>query len=260
MTEKPELPQVEEPQVEEKKVDVDSLVKELERAGVTNAQELSGKLEASQQVGRMAQLLGDERKARAEIEARLKELETRPAPKQTDFMDDYREGQPIDIEAAIARSVNKVFTEREEQQRKVHETNLAKWNFIQSDEDYGLVREIWEGKIKDPNFVYKIQNGVLDPVNEYTKTVRGYYKNLLKQSHDTITTLRGGTTAPPHVETGERTSANLVSESPSESEAVKRRKELKAKVEKGYLPSEEEALDMIGSIFDDVSPIQPPRK
>jgi len=236
-------------------IDVESLVSELERAGITNAGELEGKLRASKETGRLAQLLGDERNARSNLEARLKELEARPATQSFEHMD-YNTDKPIDVSAEIERSVEKVFTKREQQQLKAQEENLKKWNFINNDQDYSLVKEVWESKLKDPNFSFKIQYGMVDPVKEYTDTVRGYYKTLLQKSHETITTMRGaGKVAPPHMETGERSSANMVSETPSGTDAQKKRAELKAKTEKGHILSQEEEIELIDTIFGSKTPL-----
>lgn len=239
--EKKELPQVEEPKAAEakKEVDVDGLMSALEAAGVTNPEDLEGKLRAGSEVGRVAQLLGDERKRTSELETRLRELESRPAPRQRDDWDLPQEGQTVDIESAIERSVDKVFTKREQAQRQAQEAQIKAWNQIQSDEDYGLVKDVWEEKLKDPNFVYKIQSGMINPVDEYTKTLRQFYKGLLKQSHETITTLRGGPKEPPHVETGERT-PNLVSEDKDTTAERQFLDKMGEKVRKGYVPTEEE--------------------
>ena len=258
MTEQAKEPlSVEEPTkvVEAKpETDIDSLVSELERAGVTNVEDLTGKLEASQQSGRLAQLLGDERKRTEGLEAKVRELETKPAPKQ-DFMD-YPEERPIDIEAAIERSVSKVFTDREKQAQIVQEQNLKKWNFIQSDDDYGLIKEIWDTKLKDPNFVYQIQSGLVDPIQEYNSTKVGYYKTLLKKSHETLKTLHGtGKVEPPHLESGERSSANIVSTEQSGTAEEKRIAELKAKTGKGHVLTNEEELEMIDLLFGTKAPL-----
>jgi len=247
---------VEEPKVEEKPtIDVDSLVSELEKAGITNTDELSGKLRASQETGRLAQLLGDERKRTADYEARLRELENKPAPKQQDFMD-YGEGQTIDIESAIERSVSKVINREKEAQRIAQEQNLKKWNFIQSDKDYNVVKDVWENKLKDPNFVYQVQSGAIDPVQNYNETKIDYYKTLLQKSHETLKTLHGtGKVAPPHLETGERSSANVVSETPSITEAEKRRAALKEKTDKGHILTTEEELELIDTIFGSSDPL-----
>ena len=248
---------VEEPAVEEKpEVDVDGLVAELAKFGVENVSELSGKLEAGSQAGRLAQLLGDERKRTEALEAQLRTPPT-PAPKQ-DFMD-YGEGQTIDIEAAIERNVTKsvkaVLDAEKQAQHDAYQANLQKWNHIQQDGNYGLVKEVWESKMKDPNFVYQVQNNIVDPVQEYNNTVVGYMKKLLKQSHDTITTMQGGPKPAPHTEKGERMPANMVSETPSGTEADKRKAELKAKTDKGHLLTPEEELDLIDTIFGSTDPL-----
>jgi hypothetical protein len=258
MTEQAQEPlSVEEPKEPEKPaIDVDGLMSELEKAGITNAGELTGKLRASQESGRLAQLLGDERKRTAEYEAKLREYTTTPppAPKQ-DFMD-YGEGQSIDIEAAIERSVSKVINKEKEAQRIAQEQNLQKWNHIRSDEDYEVVKEIWENKLKDPNFVYQIQAGVIDPVQDFNNTKTNYYKTLLRRSHETITTMRGGDKVnPPHIESGSRTSANMVSETPSGTDADRKLAEMKAKTDKGYMMTGEEELDLIDTIFGNTTPL-----
>ena len=243
MVENAEPMKVEEPtkKAEEKQVDVDGLMAELERAGVTNAEELTGKLRASQESGRLAHLLGDERKQRTELEQRLKELESKP--KQQDFMD-YPEGQPIDIEAAIERSIARTLDKREKKALEAQQRNLANWNRIQNDEDYHLVKEIWEEKLKDPGFVMQIQTGAKNPIDEYTTTLRKYYKTLLQKTHETITTLQGkDKVKPPHVETSERAPTNMVSEGEDVSVYRKVLDRMHAKVATGYvLTDEEEAL------------------
>lgn len=259
MSEQTEEPKVKEPEKKTEEPNVDGLLAELKRFGVESAEDLSGKLEAGTQAGRLAQLLGDERKKTLEYEAKLRELETaRPVPKQ-DYMD-YGEGQTIDIESAIERSVSKVINREKEQARKLQEENLKKWNFIQRDTNYNLVKDVWNAKLQDPNFVYQVQSGLVDPVQEYNNTVIGYMKTLLKQSHDTIKTMRGGPKEAPHMETGEQTPSNLVSETPGISEHEKRRKDLREKASKGQLLEEDEQLALIDSIFDPMFVEKAPRK
>lgn len=253
-----ELPTVEEPKVEAKvEPKVDDLIAELERAGITNTEDLSGKLRAGSEAGRLAQLLGDERKRVEDLQKKL-ELGSKPPPQQ-DFMD-YPEGQPIDIESAIAKGVNKVLDERDTKARKAQEQSIAAWNRIQADEDYHLIKDVWEEKLRDPGFVFKIQSGQIDPIGEYQTTLRTFYKTLLKKSHETITTMKGGDLKPPHVETGGRAPTNIVSENKEEpSEARKFLDEMHKKVAKGYVPTDEEEATiaeatMIVSLLGQSSP------
>jgi len=245
--------QNQEPLKKEEKVqpDVDGLLQTLSQFGIEDPKALSGKLDAGTQAGRLAQLYGEEKQKRGELEARLKELESRqkPSARQDFDYDNYQEGQTIDIEAAIERSVSKVINKEKEQTRKIQEANLQRWNQINNDPNYGYVKDVWEAKLKDPNFSFRISQGLADPVAEYNNTVVDYLKTLLKQSHDTIQTIRGGPKEAPHMETGERSSANMVSETPRESDQEKNLKKLKEKVDSGTVLTQEEELSIIDSIF-----------
>jgi len=174
--------------------DVDALVKELEKAGVTTKAELQGKLRASQEVGQMANLLGDANK-------RLKDLEeaSKMPPAEPEY--DYSDGQPIDIDAIVEKRMNKVLDSREAKTRQIQQQAMQTWNEIQDDEDYGLVKDVWETKIKDPKFNMDIQTGRKNVTKEYAKTVRQYYKGISKRSLETIKALQEGVVpVAPHVE------------------------------------------------------------
>ena len=259
-----ELPQTEEPakvvkptETAKPAVNVDEFLMELEKAGVTNLPELQNKFKASSESGRLAQLLGDERKRSRELEERLDSLSSRPQARIQEDPFAASEQRPIDIEEVVAKSVEKVFTDREVKAQKIQQANLAAWNQIQQDEDYPLVQTVWENKLKDPNFVFKIQSGMIDPTNAYGETVRQYYKTMMKKSVETIKTLRGGSPpiTPPYVESGERIPTNLVSETPSgDTKKILDKARQKVK-EKGFL-NDEEQLDVIDTILN----IPPPRR
>lgn len=257
MTEEKKEPlSVEEPKKAAKaEPDVDGLLQTLSQFGIEDPKALSGKLDAGTQAGRLAQLYGEEKQKRGELEARLRELESKPKPRQDFDYDSYQEGQTIDIEAAIERSVSKVIEREKAQTRKAQEANLQRWNTINNDPNYGHVKDIWEGKLKDPNFAFKLNQGLVDPVAEYNTTVVDYLKTLLKQSHDTIQKIRGGPMDAPHVESGERTSANMVSTTPSESNYDKKIRLAKEKVAKGGTLSSEEEVDLMDTIFGTNAPL-----
>jgi len=245
-----ELPK-EEPKEAKTEVDVDGLMAELTKAGIENPQQLQGKLDAGTEVGRVAQLLGDERKRTRDLEAAIEKLQA--APK--DEFDYSQESRPVDIESVIESKLGKVLDARDAKARKAQEASYAAWNRIQSDEDYSLVKEIWEEKLKDPGFVMKIQNGTLNPVDEYTSTLRKYYKTLLKKSAETITTMKGGDLKPPHVETGERAPANMVSETPSGTEGERLIAAMKEKTDKGHIMTVDEELSMVDAMLGSKDPL-----
>lgn len=194
-----EKPTIEEPIVEpvegtEAKVseptDIDALVKELEKAGVTTTQELQGKLTASKEAGQLANLLGDANKRISDLEQARKQ-----PPAEPDY--DYSGGEPVDLESMM----NNVLDKREAKTRQLQQQAMQVWGEIQSDEDFHLVKDVWTEKVKDPLFNMDIQTGRKNITKEYAKTVREYYKGIARQSLETITTLqKGGAPATPHVE------------------------------------------------------------
>jgi len=239
MTENPTIEEpIAEPKVdgtEAKAPDVESLVKELEKAGVTTTQELQGKLTASKEAGQLANLLGDANKRIENLEQAAK-----MPPAEPEY--DYSEGQPVDIESML----NNVLDKREAQTRQVQQQAMAIWQGIQTDPDYGLVKDVWEAKIKDSNFNMAIQSGKKDVAKEYMETVREYYKGIAKQSLDTITTLqKGGVPTTPHVE-GEAQLPGVPTPINTEQETVTKAKE---KVATGGRLSEDEEMAALDAIL-----------
>ena len=134
-----ELPK-EEPKEAKTEVDVDGLMAELTKAGIENPQQLQGKLDAGSEVGRVAQLLGDERKRSRDLEAEIAQLQAAPVKDEFDYS---QENRPIDIEAVIEKKLGNVLDARDAKARKAQEKSYAAWNKIQTDEDYHLVKEVW---------------------------------------------------------------------------------------------------------------------
>lgn len=256
--EKTELPTTEEPKVEPKagEIDVAGLMAQLEKAGVTSIEDLDGKLAASSQAGNSARLLGEERKESQRLRDELATTQ-RPKPQQQpDFMD-YPEGQTVNIEDAIEKSVTKVFTKQAENQRKAQEMQLGQYNKITSHPNYEFVKEEFEAKLRDPNYVYQVQAGAIDPVADFYDSIIRKQQILMKESHKTITQLAGGDLKPPHVETGERSTANLVGETPPQTDREKERIGLKKKVDSGQILSQEEELSIVDSLFNDPQGVPP---
>jgi len=221
--------------------DVNSLLAELEKAGVTNADQLQGKLAASREAGNMANQLGDTRKRVAELEGLLA---SQPPEDSFDYdgSADIRKVLREEIEANDNRKM-KAQVEAQNQIR-------ALWGEIQNDEDYPLVKDIWEAKLQDPNFIFQLQNGQVNPSREYTNIVRGFYKGSAKKSADAIKALQsGGMPEPPHVEGGNQ---GVPPKAAGEATASqKRMDELTDKVNKGGLLTQEEELDaLLASLTD----------
>jgi hypothetical protein len=224
-------------------IDIDGLVSELEKAGVNSPQELQGKLQASRQVGHMQNLLGE---LRTEND-RLSELvKAQPKPQVQDQNYEYTEGQPVDIALAIEQGVDRALGKREKAANDRQQALLKSMSDIQADEDYATMKPIWEEKLKDPDFVFKVNNGVVDPVRAYQETVRQYYKGMMKRAASTINTLKDGVKIDaPHVETQQTSTSQLPAKEPTEQE--EKLNKLKEKASKGVLTTNEEmdALDAV---------------
>jgi len=230
--------------------DVDSLMAQLEEAGAANSDTLQGKLKASQEVGRMGQLLGEERNKVANLEGQLNQAlvnKQQPAPQNLDI-DNYSEGQTVDLEKLIEQGFEKVWTKKERQAEQVQRVQQAQWSEIHGDTDYELVKEVWEARVNNPQFVAQVQAGKVHPLRAYNQTVREYYKGIAKQSRDVITQLQKGVTPPPYMEQGERT-PNLVGQEPRERTTARKTIDaLHEKSRKGLL-SEDEELDLAALPF-----------
>lgn len=233
---------VQEPKAEPKTTkDIDGLIAELEKAGVTKTEDLQGRLRASKEAGQLANLLGTVRNENQELKDMIKSLQN--PKKENEF--DYSGSQPVDIEDVVARSVEKVLTKKERAVQERQAKALEAWNVIQQDEDYSLVKEIWEERLKDPNFVFQIQRGNVDPGRLFNKTVREYYKGIAKQAGEVIRTLKTGTVQPPHFE-GE---GAVEKSKPPMPEAQEKIKNLREKVNKGYVPGDDELLSLLDKMM-----------
>ena len=231
--------------VEKSEDEIKSLLETLEKVGVKSPQHLEGIAQNAREFGNVTNLLGQERQRVADLERKFQELETRAQPKQSLDYSQYDTGQTVDLEKFIRKAIRDERDTERKEMAELQKRQLQAWNTIQADEDYGNVKPIWEDKLKDPNFVFKITSGVTDPIREYQETVRDFYKGIAMKSKEAIEKLSGAKkVAPPHVESGER-GGNLVSEGEGKTHPlVERYRQLKKKTETGGILSSEEELEL----------------
>jgi len=242
-----ELPSIseEETKVEESKetpsMDIDALVAELERAGVTNPKELEGKLIASREAGNLANQLGAARNEIQSLKEEVLSMRGTTRRKQDDYYDDDTTPGNADLKSLVREAMREEKKAELIQQQKAREQAMQMHKSIREDEHFSLVKDIWEQKERDSDFLWKVQNGMINPVDEYHKTVVAFYKGLAKRSVETINTLKGGkpAAAAPHVEDGARVSH--IETKDEETPEEKRLKELKAK----SMLTEEEELEAV---------------
>lgn len=228
-------------------INVEALLGELNKMNVTSAEDLKGMATASKQAGHLANLLGE---AKQEIQSLREQMKSVQQPVQRVNLDNVQEGQTINLEDVIGKTVRKELTaleqEKMDRQQKVQRAVSEAVTAITSDEDYPLVQKVWESKMTSDT-IFKIQTGQINPLKLYQDTVRSYYKEIAKQSRDVILNLTGkGKVAAPHMEQGEQVPTNLVSGDKPMPPAIKRLTELKTQVNKGKILSDEEELEMVG--------------
>ncbi len=250
-TPKVEEPAVEEPTIEES----ENLLTNLEKAGIKEGGGRNEDSDIKLQLDQLTQMLDRERNRNDELERRLSE--------KTYIPDSDNDDDTIDIEAIVEKGVEKALRKKEAQIQQVQQANAKMIQAIQQDEDYALVKNVWEKKLQNPNFIAQVQTGQVNLTDSYISTVRGYYKNLVSQAYGTINKLTGGKkqniTQPPHVETGGQSGQNIVNEGDL-TEMQKYRKAMQEKVNSGYVMSEEESLSIVDSIFDAPPPRRRKRK
>ncbi len=244
----PQIPQ--EPAVTQNDQEINDLVATLEQAGVTSPAQLQGKLDASQQTGQMANLLGEARDRISNLETQLNERPPVTVPVNENFdLDNFGENQPVNLEETVVKAIRKENERNQRETAKVQQQSTQVWGAIQNDPDYGLVQKVWEQKMQDPNFAMQIQSGRVHPYQAYQQTVRDFYKGIAQQSLETIKSLRGGTTpagdatiTAPHVETGTPSHTNLITGKSGGTTIQDRITEIKAKAEKnGVLSPQDES-------------------
>lgn len=248
--------------------ETEALLIELEKAGVSTVGELDGKLIASREAGNLANQLGTARTEIAELKTMVAQQGVSPSVSEGTL------GQEeTDLDNIIGRKMEDVLDKREKKQavayKQSQQMSLNMWNAIQNDPDYGLVKEVWEEKLKDPNFTFKVQQGILNPYKEYNDTVKEYLKGNMQKAADTIKQLQGkGKIPAPHMEGGERVSTNLITETPGSPEYKAKLQALrdkgrpkfnaKGEVMAGERMTYEDELSVIDTLFE--SPAVPEKK
>lgn len=245
----PQLPAGETPPEPPKppEIDVDGLLEELKIAGVQTSEDLQGKLTASKEAGQLANLLGEVRLENKELREMVKQIKPAQAvAPETEFtVPEYTTPDSTTLEGIIAKALDQRDVKKAEETRVAQAGVLALWNEIQTDSDFPLVKDVWEKRMQDPNFIFQIQNGAIDPLKAYNGLVREYYKGIVKKSFDTINVLQGKEPIKvPHVEQpGKGTPP------PETPEAKAKMAKLREAVDKGKVLDDDEQIDALGAFL-----------
>lgn len=231
-----------EPEVKEEMTEEQQLLETLRAASISKTEQLDGTIRNARKTFDMQSERDQLANQLTDMERRLAAAETKPAPDAEDY------GQPVDLDAAIAKGVGKVLDQRDKAAAENQKQMMQSWAVITQDEDYHLVEKIWNEKLKDPNFVYRVQSGQVNPVMEYQNVLRGYYKGIAKSAVSTIETLTKGVTPQTHIESGDARVPD-VPVGTEISDGKKRINELKEKADSGGLISEDEELEAIRAVL-----------
>ena len=244
-TEAPTLPQ--EPQHSSPAIEMESLLKELETAGVTNPSQLRGQLTNAREYGKVVNMLGEIRSENTKLHEALSSIKaTKQAPAY------YEEDEPPvvshgNIKDLVSGAVRQAIMEERKNALEAQKMAMQTWHEIQGDSDYSLIKEIWEDKMKDPNFNYQINTGEVDPRKAYSDVKVDYYKSLAVKASKAIKALNGGGVInPPHMESGVSASLSLPAKPSQTKEKIKAYKD---RVNLGGELSSEEELEALISVL-----------
>lgn len=225
------------------KTEAEELLAELEKVGIDDTTKLQGTVRASREAGNLANLVGE---LRAEINQLKQSRANVPTQQQDSFESETGAGQDL------GQMINSILDNRErtkaEQQGRAQKLMLDQYQEIKSDKFYPQVKDIWNEKLKDPEFVFEIQSGMVNPLREYDKVVREYLVGVTKRSADTIKTMQTGKPLAPHLETGEARVPSVPGS--TEDDKKPKTKALREKVKTGHLPTEQEQLEAIGEMLE----------
>jgi hypothetical protein len=245
-------PQQKAPEKAAGEIDYNELIAGLEKAGISSAKQLDGKLQAASERGHLANLLGEKNQqlsqmnqTLAAMQAEMKAMQNRHS-KSGGYDEDGQAGA-IDIGDLIEKKVSGVIEREKRQAMEQQQRAWAAWNEIQQDEDYHLVSDKWTKKMSDPNFAIALQAGTVDPVKEYRIMLRDHYKGAVRLAAETIKSLTQGVKPPEvHVEGSGRVSASKTVE-PNETQ--KTINPIREKVNAGKILSEDEELAALQAVL-----------
>jgi len=231
-----------EPVVNEQMTEEAQLLESLRAAGMNTPEQVDGAIRNAKQNFALQSERDQLANQLQGMESRIAAAEQKPVQQP---QNDY-ESEPVavDLDTALERALDKRDKKTAAVQANIQKHQMTAWNTIQSDGDFKLVEAIWNEKLKDPNFVYGIQSGQVNPILEYHEVKSAYFKGLMKQAVGTIETLQGGGAPQVHVESGEARTPAMEVEG-DESEQAKIIKELGDKANSGKILSEDDELRLI---------------
>jgi hypothetical protein len=247
-----ESPVIEETPEEKPKteqVDVDSLLQTLDQFEVDSPEKLQGKLQNANDFAHMQSERDRLANELNEIRTEISGLKRQPAQP----IDEYQEGQPVDIESLVAKSATKAVSDaldaRDrralENQKRMNDT----WLKITNHKRYPLVKDEFEEALKDPATVMKLQTGQVDAIEFFNDMVIEKVVGVARQASTVVKQMKGsGDIAPPHIE------GNLTVPQSNQEELTAKQKKLNELQQKAARPGglhDDEEDDLINAALGD---------
>ena len=183
-------------EVKKDEIDVDALMSELTTLGKTTPESIKGMHTASKESGNLARMVGD---LREEIQGLKASKSTPPASP-----DAYDDPSSVDLGALIRKELGTFWNEQQTAQNQAYQNTMQDLASVQGDEDYGIVKDVYEEHLKSPNVQMAINSGGSSYTKEYDRIVRRYYRGIAMRSKEALEqlTAKGAKVTPPHMESG----------------------------------------------------------
>lgn len=222
----------------------------LKQFEINSPEKVENVVKASQQTGRMAQLLGEQREINRQLLTKLEAIEKAGKQQSYHATEGYEE-KPIDLEGTIENVLSRFWNKKQQEQAQMTQAQWAAFNEIQSDEDYNLVKDAWDQYVRQPDIAYGFQTGGRDPVKEYNKFVRTFQRKLLQRTRGLLEQVTTGTKkiTAPHMEQGTN-----VPEMPTEPTDFMEKKKAIQKKYKGR-PSADGISELLKEMIPDDDPL-----
>jgi len=198
-------PVEEEPEAQPEKpsVDMEALMKELEKVNITDPNKLRGKLQNAEGYKTVQaekdRLFNEVQGLRSEIE------KIRMGQKvNIDEFGDIQQA-PIDIEATFRKIYREERQAERREQLAQQQAQMKAYQKITQNKYWKQAGPIFEQKMRDPEVNIRVQAGEIDPVELYHETVTEYLTELSQKSLEALQSLtKSGKVQPPHVENSAR--------------------------------------------------------
>lgn len=233
----------------EPKDEASALLAELKNLGIDNPDKLHGVVNASQQAGKAWNEVGELRRIKQDLEAKL----DRVLSVQQKNQDPYTDSDSIDLGALIENKLETFWDKKTRQQQEAEARYYQEMNRIQNNPRFQSVEGMFQKHIQTPAVQAKLRNGETTLTDEFYNVKDAFYDELLKRSYNTLSQSKSPQSAKaPHVESGETHTPNIPATDDERQEKLKRTVKSRAD---GTKSSNDALQDIVNSFLPQDDPI-----